>query len=61
MAMKMKRMFAERGYKFFINSPTNQQFIIINNDEVERISKKIIFTHWGPADDNNTICRFVTS
>lgn len=61
MAMKMKKMFAERGYKFFIDSPTNQQFIIMSNDEVERISKKIVFTHWGPADENNTICRFVTS
>ena len=61
MAMKMKKMFAEKGYKFFIDSPTNQQFIIISNDEVERISQKVIFTHWGPADQNNTICRFVTS
>jgi len=61
MAMRMKKMFAEKGYKFFIDSPTNQQFIIINNDEVERISQKVIFTHWGPADQDHSICRFVTS
>ena len=61
MAMRMKRIFADKGYKFYIDSPTNQQFVIIDNDEVERLSRDIIFTHWGQADENSMICRFVTS
>ena len=61
MAMKMRRMFEEKGYRFWLDSPTNQQFIIMGNDDVERLSKDIIFTHWGMADENHTICRFVTS
>ena len=60
-AMKMKRMFAAYGYSFYIDSPTNQQFVIISNDEVERLSSRVSFTHWGLADENHTICRFVTS
>lgn len=61
MAKKMRKMFEEKGYSFWIDSPTNQQFIIIDNDDVERLSRDVIFTHWGLADENHTICRFVTS
>ena len=61
MAMKMRRMFEEKGYRFWIDSPTNQQFIIMANEDVERLSRNVIFTHWGLADEGHTICRFVTS
>ncbi len=61
MAMKMRRMFEEKGYRFWIDSPTNQQFIIMANEDVERLSRDVIFTHWGLADEGHTICRFVTS
>ena len=61
MAMKMKELFRERGYEFFIDSPTNQQFVILPDAEVERLSKHVEFTHWGKASGHRTICRFVTS
>ena len=61
MAMRMKRMFGDKGYKFWMDSPTNQQFVIIENSEVERLSRDVLFTHWGLADAGHTICRFVTS
>lgn len=61
MAMRMKAFFEEKGYDFYIDSPTNQQFVILPNTEVERMSKDVAFTHWGQADKRHTICRFVTS
>ena len=61
MAMRMKKLFKQKGYEFYIDSPTNQQFVIIKNEEVERLSQHIQFTHWGQADKYHTICRFVTS
>lgn len=61
MAMKMRKMFADRGYKFYIDSPTNQQFIILNNEKVKQLEKYVLFTHWGPAGNGKEICRFVTS
>ena len=60
-AMQMKQMFKEAGYKFYLDSPTNQQFVIIPNAKVQQLEKNIQFTHWGPYDDRNMICRFVTS
>ena len=61
MAMRMKQLFVRKGYEFYIDSPTNQQFVIISNEEVERLSQHVEFTHWGQADKHRTICRFVTS
>ncbi len=61
MAMRMKELFRKKGYEFYLDSPTNQQFVILANDEVERLSRHIGFTHWGQADMRHTICRFVTS
>ena len=61
MAMQMKQIFQEKGCEFFIDSPTNQQFVILPNETVERLAGHIEFTHWGKADIHHTICRFVTS
>jgi len=61
MAIQMKQIFKEKGYEFYLDSPTNQQFVILPNDTVERLSKDIGFSHWGKADLHHTICRFVTS
>lgn len=60
-AGRMKKMFIDKGYQLFMDSPTNQQFIIIPNKKVKELEKKIIFTHWGPYDKDSFICRFVTS
>ena len=61
MAMQMKQIFQEKGYEFWLDSPTNQQFVILPNAEVDRLSEKVEFTHWGQTDGHRTICRFVTS
>lgn len=61
MAMRMKRLFQEKGYEFYVDSPTNQQFIVLPDTEVERLSQHVEFTHFGQADKHHTICRFVTS
>ena len=61
MAMRMKNIFQQKGYRFYVDSPTNQQFIVLPDAEVERLSQHIEFTHFGQADKHYTICRFVTS
>lgn len=61
MAMKMKRIFEQKGYPFYIDSPTNQQFIILPNDEMKRLAADLLFTIWCKHDNDHTVCRFVTS
>ncbi|MBR3453861.1 MAG: amino acid lyase [Bacteroidaceae bacterium] len=61
MAMRLKSLLTAKGYRFYIDSPTNQQFVIIPNKRVKTLEKHVAFTHWGPYDSENMICRFVTS
>lgn len=61
MAKRMRQMFEKKGFEFFVDSPTNQQFVILPDTVVERLSQQVEFTHWGKAPGHRTICRFVTS
>ena len=61
MACQLKALFRERGLRMYIDSPTNQQFVILPNAQMHELEKKVQFTHWGPYDDSHFICRFVTS
>ena len=62
LAMRLRSLFVERlGYKPFIDSPTNQQFYIIPNDDLTHLRQHIGFEVWCPVDEHHTACRFVTS
>ena len=62
LAMRVKKLLIEqRGYLPFINSETNQQFMVVPNGEVEELRHHVGFEVWCPADGQNTVCRFVTS
>lgn len=61
LAMRIKKAFCDNGYKFLYNSYTNQQFPIIPNDILEKLSKKYSFDVWKKVDENNTAVRVCTS
>lgn len=61
MAELLKKCFKEKEYPFYLESPTNQQFIILENKQMENLKKHVIFSFWEKADENHTIVRFVTS
>lgn len=60
MAMKLKQGFLDKGYKLYIDSPTNQQFIILPNDLIDRLLKSVQFELWGPRGATQSAVRFVT-
>ena len=60
-AMRMKALFIREGFEFLVDSPTNQQFVIMDNEQAERLGRQVQFTHFGQTDHHHTICRFVTS
>lgn len=61
MAKLLKEMLEKKGYKFFLKSPTNQQFIIIENTKMKKLSEKVNFSFWEKYDENHTVIRFATS
>ena len=60
-AEELKELFASRGYEFFLDSPTNQQFVILTNEQMEEISQKCRFGFWERIDENRCVVRFATS
>lgn len=61
MAEALKELFREMGYRFFLDSPTNQQFIILENGVMERLQEDVGFDIWEPYDETHTVVRFATS
>ena len=60
-AEELKALFLERGYKLFIDSPTNQQFVVLNEKQMERIKEKCNFCFWERIDSEHCAVRFATS
>lgn len=61
MAEKLKGIFKEKDYEFFMETPTNQQFIILENSKMENLKDKVAFSFWEKYDDTHTVVRFATS
>lgn len=61
MAKKLKEGFKQRGYSFYLDSPTNQQFVLLTNKEIERLQKKVSFDLWDKPDAEHTVVRFASS
>lgn len=61
MAERLKAGFAERGYQFYLDSPTNQQFVILPNEILKSLREQVAFSVWEPLDAEHTVVRFATS
>lgn len=60
-ACDLVRVLSDAGCTFFRQSPTNQQFVIMENDVLEALAQQVLFSFWERYDDTHTVVRFVTS
>ena len=61
MAMELKAAFREKGYPLYLDSPTNQQFVALTDEQMERLGKDVAFSFWEKLPDGRTVVRFATS
>lgn len=61
MAMRLKHGLERKGCRFFLDSPSNQQFLILANETLAALQKQVAVTVWGPYDSDHSIVRLVTS
>ena len=61
MAEELKKIFTEHSFDFYLESPTNQQFIIMENEQMETLKNQIGFSFWEKYDETRTVVRFATS
>lgn len=60
MAQALRKVFAKHGLSLGIDSPTNQQFVILSKEQKQRLAEEIAFEIWEPLPDDHLLCRFVT-
>lgn len=62
MARQLQKIIEEKGYPFYLQSPTNQQFIILENAQLEKLSQAgLAYSFWEKYDENRTVIRLATS
>ncbi len=60
MAEKLKGLFRERNISLWLDSPTNQQFVELEDGQIEKLKEKVAFSFWEKTDETHTVIRFVT-
>ena len=61
MAEKLKKALREKGLSFAWESPTNQQFVVMEDEKMKQLRENVVFSFWEKADRDHTIVRFATS
>ncbi len=61
MGTRLKAIFKAAGIPLAVDSPTNQQFVILKRNQYAALSEKIKFEIWEPSENDEIVCRFVTS
>ncbi len=60
-ADRIREVLRTNGYTFAIDSPTNQIFIILENEMLERLSQTVEYSFWEAYDETHTVIRLATS
>lgn len=60
-AMKIKKAFTDSGFKFLIDSYTNQQFPILTYEQDKALRERFSYELWAPVNNERIAVRFCTS
>lgn len=60
-AMQIKHAFSEKGIPAYIESFTNQQFVVVNHEQMEQLAQNYVFEFETKVDDTHNCIRFCTS
>ena len=60
-AIRLRNAIEAKGYPIYLESPTNQQFVVVENSKLSELSKKIGFNPQEAVGKSHTVIRFATS
>ena len=61
MAEHLKEGLLEKGISFYLESPTNQQFLLLTDEQAERLKHEVSYSFWEKPDEDHTVIRLATS
>ena len=60
-ARRLREALEKKGFRNYYLSPTNQIFLILSPEELERVKRVTTFTEWERLSDGQTVIRLATS
>lgn len=60
-AARLKRILSAHGFRPYVDSPSNQQFVVMPTILAQQLLRRVEFSIWQPLNDSESVCRFVTS
>lgn len=51
----------QKGYQLFMENPTNQIFVVMENEALKSFGEKVAYGFWEKYDDSHTVIRLATS
>ncbi len=60
-AMRLRAALEQKGYQIYLDSPTNQQFVVMGNDKFEQLRAHATMSYISPHGKDHCVVRFCTS
>jgi threonine aldolase len=60
-AEELKAILREKGCTFYLSSPTNQPFVLLEDKRLEALRKEVAVSFWEKPDADHTVVRLATS
>jgi threonine aldolase len=60
-AERLKEILRRHGLPMFRETPTNQQFVVLENEALVRLREQVAVSYWSRADETHTVVRLATS
>ncbi len=51
----------QKGYQLFMENPTNQIFVVMDNEALKSFGEKVVYGFWEKYDETHTVIRIATS
>ena len=61
LAEQIKQALRTNDWKFYFETPTNQIFVVVDNETLNKLDQSVVYSFWEPYDETHTVIRFATS
>ena len=60
-AERLKEILRRHEVPFYLETPTNQQFVVLENTALEKLRKQVAVSYWTQTDERHTVVRLAAS
>ena len=59
-AERLRSVLKKKGYRLYLENPTNQIFVVLDNETMKRLQEQVKMSFWEALDETHTVVRFAT-